>query len=93
MIEEKVKRWYKAPIRSKSGSHETLLFRLTNVIFFPFQVLLQQQQVQIDEAVTRAQNDALVKQADDSKISLSDFDAKLQPIIDSCTKDSISNGE
>lgn len=55
-------------------------------------VLLQQQQVQIDEAVTRAQNDALVKQADDSKISLSDFDAKLQPIIDSCTKDSISNG-
>lgn len=56
-------------------------------------VLLQQQQVQIDEAVTRAQNDALVKQADDSKISLSDFDAKLQPIIDSCTKDSISNGK
>lgn len=58
---------------------------------FP-QVLLQQQQVQIDEAVTRAQNDALVKQSDEHKISLSDFDAILQPIIDSCTKDSISNG-
>lgn len=56
-------------------------------------VLLQQQQVQIDEAVTRAQNDALVKQADEHKISLSDFDAILQPIIDSCTKDSISNGK
>ncbi|KAL9701483.1 hypothetical protein quinque_004924 [Culex quinquefasciatus] len=54
-------------------------------------VLLQQQQVQIDEAVTRAQNDALVKQSDEHKISLSDFDAILQPIIDSCTKDSISN--
>lgn len=56
-------------------------------------VLLQQQQVQIDEAVTRAQNDALVQQADEHKISLSDFDAILQPIIDSCTKDSISNGK
>ncbi|XP_053684254.1 calcium homeostasis endoplasmic reticulum protein [Sabethes cyaneus] len=56
-------------------------------------VLLQQQQVQIDEAVTRAQNDALVKQADDHKISLGEFDAKLQPIVDSCTKDSISNGK
>ncbi|XP_039430231.1 calcium homeostasis endoplasmic reticulum protein isoform X2 [Culex pipiens pallens] len=56
-------------------------------------VLLQQQQVQIDEAVTRAQNDALVKQSDEHKISLSDFDAILQPIIDSCTKDSISNGK
>lgn len=55
-------------------------------------VLLQQQQVQIDEAVTRAQNDSLVKQSDENKISLSDFDAILQPIIDSCTKDSISNG-
>lgn len=55
-------------------------------------VLLQQQQAQIDEAVTRAQNDALVKQADEHKLSLSDFDTKLQPIIDSCTKDSISNG-
>lgn len=56
-------------------------------------VLLQQQQVQIDEAVTRAQNDSLVKQSDENKISLSDFDAILQPIIDSCTKDSISNGK
>ncbi|XP_055619034.1 calcium homeostasis endoplasmic reticulum protein [Toxorhynchites rutilus septentrionalis] len=56
-------------------------------------VLLQQQQAQIDEAVIRAQNDALVKQADEHKISLSDFDTKLQPIIDSCTKDSISNGK
>ncbi|XP_052861844.1 calcium homeostasis endoplasmic reticulum protein [Anopheles cruzii] len=56
-------------------------------------VLLQQQQVQIDEALTRAQEDLLIALAKENNISLLEFDSKLQPIIDSCTKDSISNGK
>lgn len=55
-------------------------------------VLLQQQQVQIDESLTRAQEEMLLAQAKENNISLHEFDTKLQPIIDSCTKDSISNG-
>ncbi|XP_058121428.1 calcium homeostasis endoplasmic reticulum protein isoform X2 [Anopheles coustani] len=56
-------------------------------------VLLQQQQVQIDESLTRAQEEMLLAQAKENNISLHEFDTKLQPIIDSCTKDSISNGK
>lgn len=57
------------------------------------QVLMQQQQKQIEEAVEKAQWDSVMKQAEDNGIRLSDFDTILQPIIDSCTKDSISGGE
>lgn len=54
---------------------------------------MQQQQNQIDEAIEKAQNENVLKQAEENSIRLSDFDAILQPIIDSCTKDSISAGE
>lgn len=57
------------------------------------QVLIQQQQNQIDEAIEKAQNETVLKQAEENNIRLCDFDAILQPIIDSCTKDSISAGE
>ncbi|XP_035793948.1 calcium homeostasis endoplasmic reticulum protein-like [Anopheles albimanus] len=57
------------------------------------EVLLQQQQVQIDEALNRAQEDMLLTLAKENNISLLEFDSKLQPIIESCTKDSISNGK
>lgn len=57
------------------------------------QVLLQQQQSQIDEAVARAQTELLQKQAVEHNIQLNDFENVLQPIIDSCTKESISNGK
>lgn len=53
---------------------------------------MQQQQSQIDEAIEKAQNENVLKQADENNIRLNDFDAILQPIIDSCTKDSISAG-
>ncbi|XP_063699895.1 calcium homeostasis endoplasmic reticulum protein [Culicoides brevitarsis] len=56
-------------------------------------VLLTQQQSQIDAAVKIAQAELLQRQADEAGIKLSDFDAVLQPIIESCTKDSISNGK
>lgn len=53
---------------------------------------MQQQQKQIDEAIEKAQNETVLKQAEENSIRLADFDAILQPIIDSCTKDSISAG-
>lgn len=54
--------------------------------------MLQQQQAQIDEAIAKAQTETLFNQADENNIRLTEFDAILQPIIDSCTKDSISAG-
>ncbi|XP_037904619.1 calcium homeostasis endoplasmic reticulum protein isoform X2 [Hermetia illucens] len=56
-------------------------------------VLLQQQQKQIDEAINKAQNDVIHKQAEDYNVYLAEFDEILQPIIDACTKDSISTGK
>lgn len=53
---------------------------------------MQQQQKQIEEAVEKAQWDAVLKQAEENGLRLTDFDSVLQPIIDSCTKDSISAG-
>lgn len=55
--------------------------------------MLQQQQKQIDEAINKAQNDVIHKQAEDYNVYLAEFDEILQPIIDACTKDSISTGK
>lgn len=54
---------------------------------------MAQQKKQIEEAIEDAQNAQLEKQADELNISLKQFDGILQPIIDSCTKDSISQGK
>lgn len=54
---------------------------------------MQQQQVQIDEAIAEAQAESLIKQADEMKMSIKKFDKILQPIIEQCTKDSISAGK
>lgn len=56
-------------------------------------MLLQQQQKQIDQALKLAQNELLQRQADEAEIQLPELDGVLQPIIDSCTKDSISHGK
>lgn len=56
-------------------------------------MLLQQQQNQIDEAIDKAQNENVSKQAEENNIRLNEFDVILQPIIESCTKDSISAGK
>lgn len=56
-------------------------------------VLMQKQQKEIDEAIEKAQSDSLIKQAEENNINLSEFDTILQPIIESCTKDSISGGK
>lgn len=56
-------------------------------------VLLQQQQAQVEQIVAKCELNDLQKQAENCGISLQEIHSILQPIIDSCTKDSISNGK
>ncbi|XP_013136213.1 PREDICTED: calcium homeostasis endoplasmic reticulum protein isoform X2 [Papilio polytes] len=56
-------------------------------------VLIQQQQAKINELVGKAQMETIQIMADENNISLSELDNILQPIIESCTKDSISSGK
>lgn len=55
-------------------------------------MLIQQQQVKINELVSKAQVKKIQMMAEENNISLAELDSILQPIIDSCTKDSISSG-
>ncbi|XP_042906574.1 calcium homeostasis endoplasmic reticulum protein isoform X1 [Parasteatoda tepidariorum] len=57
------------------------------------QLLLQQQQVQVDEVIRKAQDEKLAKLSAETELELKELDGILQPIIDSCTKDSISGGK
>lgn len=54
---------------------------------------MKQQTKQIEDAIVSAQNETLQAQADENGVDLTEFDGILQPIIDSCTKDSISAGK
>lgn len=56
-------------------------------------VLLQQQQAQVEQAVAKCESADLQKEAESCGIALQEIYNILQPIIDSCTKDSISNGK
>lgn len=56
-------------------------------------VLLQQQQAQIEAAVVKCECDDLQREADASGVPLNELYTILQPIIDTCTKDSISTGK
>lgn len=56
-------------------------------------VLLQQQQAQVEQAVAKCESTDLQKEAENCSIALPEIYNILQPIIDSCTKDSISNGK
>ncbi|KAK0073525.1 hypothetical protein PV326_013316 [Microctonus aethiopoides] len=55
--------------------------------------LMAQQQGRVEDAVRIAQENALQNNAQTTNTDISGFDAVLQPIIDSCTKDSISAGK
>ncbi|KPU78091.1 uncharacterized protein Dana_GF24403, isoform C [Drosophila ananassae] len=55
--------------------------------------LMTQKTKQIEEAIATAQTTQLEQLAQEQGIVLRDFDAVLQPIIESCTKDSISAGK
>lgn len=54
---------------------------------------MQQQQGQIEDALRKAQLDTLAQAAAEANVNFSELDTVLQPIIDSCTKDSISAGK
>lgn len=56
-------------------------------------VLLQQQQTQVEQTVAKCELADLQKQAEGCGISIQEIHSILQPIIESCTKDSISNGK
>ncbi|XP_015598477.1 calcium homeostasis endoplasmic reticulum protein [Cephus cinctus] len=55
--------------------------------------LMAQQQGRVEDAVRQAQETALQNNAQNTNTDLAAFDTVLQPIIDSCTKDSISAGK
>ncbi|XP_043483734.1 calcium homeostasis endoplasmic reticulum protein [Leptopilina heterotoma] len=55
--------------------------------------LMAQQQGRVEDAVRQAQETSLQNSAQSTSTDLAAFDAVLQPIIDSCTKDSISAGK
>ena len=56
------------------------------------QALMKQQVDQIEEQISKAQNENIKAMAMENKIDLNEFYGVLQPIMDSCTKDSISAG-
>lgn len=56
-------------------------------------VLLQQQQGQVEATVVKCECDDLQREAEASGVPLNELYALLQPIIDNCTKDSISTGK
>ncbi|KAI4462020.1 sr-related ctd associated factor 6 [Holotrichia oblita] len=56
-------------------------------------VLLQQQQVQMETIIFDKESAELRNDADECGIVLEELDQILQPIIDSCTKDSIQAGK
>lgn len=64
-----------------------------NVNVHKKKVLLQQQKPQIEEALAKAQSDHLTRCSQENQINLAELDDILQPIINSCTKDSIANGK
>lgn len=54
---------------------------------------MTQKAKQIDDAMEAAQTTQLEQLANEQGIVLREFDGVLQPIIESCTKDSISAGK
>ncbi|KAH0549307.1 calcium homeostasis endoplasmic reticulum protein [Cotesia glomerata] len=55
--------------------------------------LMRDQQGRVEDAVRQAQETAFQNNAQSTNTDLAAFDTVLQPIIDSCTKDSISAGK
>lgn len=57
------------------------------------ELMQRKQDSQMDDIIATIQTDAIAAQADEKNIRLPEFDSVLQPIMDSCTKDSISAGK
>lgn len=54
---------------------------------------MQQQQSACEDVIAKAQLEKMKSDAANCNLSFSELDSVLQPIIDSCTKDSISSGK
>lgn len=54
---------------------------------------MQQQQAAIEDTIEKTTKENLLADAGECNLNFSELDSILQPIIDSCTKDSISNGK
>lgn len=54
---------------------------------------MQQQQGQVEATILKSQVAELQCEIETSKLHVDQFYAILQPIVDNCTKDSISNGK
>lgn len=57
------------------------------------QVLMQQQKVQDEEVAKQQHEKHMMQQALESGVNLAEFDALLLPIMETCTKESISQGK
>jgi calcium homeostasis endoplasmic reticulum protein len=57
------------------------------------QVLMQQQKHQTEEALKQHEEKHLMQMAQDCGVNLVEFDHLLMPIMESCTKESISQGK
>lgn len=57
------------------------------------QVTLQQKKNQTEEVVKQQNEKEVFQRAHDCRINLPEFDSLLGPIMDSCTKESISQGK
>lgn len=55
--------------------------------------MFEQQKSQIEDAIANAEAEHISRCALENGIALKELEDILQPIIDSCTKDSISNGK
>jgi len=55
--------------------------------------MAQTQQTQAEEAIRQAQEEKLCVMAEEVGIDCTELNALLQPIINSCTKDAISQGK
>lgn len=58
-----------------------------------YQRILQEQQVMIDEAIVNAKKEHIASLSQECEIPLEELNKIVLPIIDSCTKDAISNGK
>ncbi|CAK9302594.1 unnamed protein product [Gordionus sp. m RMFG-2023] len=79
-----------------SGLNDVALQKIQeseNYLASQFQSLLNQQQAKVKNVVATAQFGKLVQLSEECNINLSELDMIVNPIIESCTKEAISNGK
>jgi len=80
-------------VKAQKASLEEQIKQSEQNLAAQHQVLMAQQQEQIDESIRLIQDVEIKQLANELNIDLKEFDDVLQPIIENCTKDSISGGK